>query len=281
MHRIRTITLTALALAALMTTTTTAQEPEAPIELWRAGGVAGFSLIGHATSGMTGLPGIPSCCPGYDGGSGSGWNLGPAIELPLATRLSGTLRLMAAGYGGTLEADEHQLVTADRDTVTATFRHTITESQTAVAIEALAAYAPVGDLKVFAGPRIDVMIGSSYDQEERIMEPSTILYENDMRTRLVYDGSLPEASTLHLSAVVGVRYDIAINADRTLFLSPEISLWKDFTNIVADRDWSMSGVRFGLGVAFARYRMPVQKEVLPLPPIETEEPQPSGSGSGY
>src|SRR5687768_8966069 len=96
MHRIRTITLTALALAALMTATTSAQEPEAPIELWRAGGIAGFSLIGHATSGMTGLPGIPSCCPGYDGGSGSGWNVGPAVELPLANKLSGTLRLMAA-----------------------------------------------------------------------------------------------------------------------------------------------------------------------------------------
>jgi hypothetical protein len=235
---------------------------------------------------MTGLPGIPSCCPGYDGGSGSGWNVGPTFELPLATRLSGAVRLMAAGYGGTLEADEDQLVTADRDTVTATFRHTITESQTAIALEALAAYAPIGglDLKLFAGPRIDVMLGSSYDQEERIVEPQTILYENDLRTRLVYDGSLPEASALHLSLLVGLRYDIALNAERTLFLSPELSLWKDFTNIVADRDWSMSGIRFGVGVAFARYSEPVEppQEEPVIKPIEAEpDTEPSGSGIGF
>ncbi|MGE3799754.1 MAG: hypothetical protein AB7H80_01905 [Candidatus Kapaibacterium sp.] len=214
-------------------------------EGWRIGGFLGWGLIDHQVN-MTGLPGVPSCCPEYNGGSGNGLALGAAVELPLSQRLSISGRLLYASYSGLLEAEEEELVTADQDTVRATFLHSIDESQSGLALESFVTFQPVNRVGLFGGVRTDFSLSTSFHQEERILEPSNIRYENDSRIRLVSDGKLPDASSLQLSLLAGIRYDLPLNTTGTMVLVPEVAFWHELSPVVGERDWQMRGIRFGL-----------------------------------
>lgn len=267
-----------------------AQERQVRPELWRLGGYAGGQIIGYTVD-IAGLPGIPTCCPEFTDGSGQGMAIGASYELRLPQvdpRFSVGTKLLFSLYGTTLEAEERKLVTADRDTATAIFGHTIETSQPALGAEFYGGFEVMPRLTLLGGGRVDMMLGGSYHQQEEIISPETIRYENDQRTRLVFDGSIPEENPLHLSAVIGARYDIPINLDHTLYLSPEVIFWQGFSNIINGNEWTMRGVRFGLSCSFIHRETPAPTPVTPDPTPKTPEvpstpgsiPSTPGAGSG-
>ena len=222
-----------------------------PVERWRAGVFAGGGAFSYDAD-LVGLAGVPSCSPGYQSGSGSGLLFGVAGEIPLASRLSGGLRLLFVTHTGSLKAEERQLVTALNDTVTAVFGHTIEISQPALAIEPLLSYHLIAGLRVFAGAHLDLMLGGSYHQREEIISPGEIRFENDSRLRGVYDGDLPNEARLHAAVVAGLRYDLPMNVGRTLLISPELSVWQGLTNLTAGDSWRMYGIRGGITIYYVK-----------------------------
>lgn len=249
---------------------TDAAATEMGAELWRAGVVGGFGLIGY-TADFIGLPGVPSCCPHYESGSGNNAMFGVSGEIRMAPNLSGGLRVLYARYAGTLTSDEDELVTSGTDTVTAVFRHTIDATQPAIATEAFVTYSILPHFNVTGGARADVMLGGTYHQTEDIVSPSTIRFENDQRQRLVFDGDIPQEKRLHLALQAGLRYDVPINPGRTLMLSPEVQLWQGLGDLVDGITWKMRGIRFGLGLSFLK--LDGSREPSPLEPGKTVESQ--------
>lgn len=227
---------------------------ELPGELWRIGAYGGTQWIDYDTD-ITGLPGVPSCCPSYTDGNGHGLTFGASVEAPIVRGLYGGFRLQFVGYEGTLAAEEQELVTADRDTTTATFGHTIDMSQSAVATEAILSVDVLPRLRFLAGARLDVMLGGTYRQQERIITPGNIRFENGLRMRMVYDGSLPRQAPTHGAVTAGFRYDFPLNNDHTLMLSPEVQVWQGFVDMVRGTELSMRGVRVGLNFYYVARSM--------------------------
>ncbi|MCB9216838.1 MAG: hypothetical protein R3F28_16670 [Candidatus Kapaibacterium sp.] len=272
---------TAILLIALCSTIPTKGQGS---DRWRIGGFLGWGLIDHQVN-MTGLPGVPSCCPEYKGGSGNGLSLGAAVELSLAQHFSLSGRLLYASYSGLLETEEDELVTADRDTVRATFLHSIDESQSGLALETFVTFQPINRVGLFGGVRTDFSLSTNFHQEERILEPSNIRYENNSRIRLVSDGKLPDASSLQLSLQAGIRYDLPLNTTGTMMLVPEVAFWHGLSPVVGERDWQMRGLRFGLElqvISIGRAKSPSPLEPGDrrlIVPIQPEPDTSTGSSS--
>jgi|GEM_PF-2182477 len=281
-----------LLLTALYALPCSAQERTIPAERWRLGGYASGQWIGYTVA-IKGLPDIPTCCPEYTGGTGNGFAAGFAAEtrlLDLDPRFGVGGRLLLALYSSTLTAEEHKLVTANRDTTTAVFGHTIETSQPALAADLFGTYEVIPHLSLMGGGRVDLMLGGSYYQKEEIISPETIRFENDRRLRLVSDGPVPDENAVHVAAAVGMRYDIALNADRTLLLSPEVQIWQGFSNLITGMDWTMRGVRVGINCSFVK-REELAAPITPDPvtpaspstpatpstPVDTGSPSSPGS----
>lgn len=224
-------------------------QPGSDSELWRMGAYGGTQWIDYDAD-MAGLPGVPTCCPRYRGGTGSGLSFGVSVEAPIVNNVYGGFRLLYTGYEGTVSAEEYELVTSERDTTTATFGHTIEMSQPVFATEATFSVAVLPQLRVQAGARVDVMLGGTYRQQERIITPDNIRFENGLRTRMMYDGTLPREAPTHLAVTAGVRYDFPLNEDHSLMLSPEVQIWQGFEDLILGTDLTMRGLRVGLNLYY-------------------------------
>ncbi|MDB5036108.1 MAG: hypothetical protein JWQ98_3349 [Chlorobi bacterium] len=231
-------------------------------ELWRIGGYAGAQVFAYNAD-MSGLPGVPSCCPRYQDGSGGGVVFGVATEIPVVSRLSAGVRFLFNTYSGELKAEERELVTSGRDTVTAVFGHTIRVSQPALGMDALFSYRAVAGLRVIAGAHADMMIGGTYHQSEEILAPGDIRFENDSRQRGLYDGDLPNETRVHVAVMGGLRYDLPMNRDKNLLLVPEIDLWQGVNDLVRGESWKMRGIRAGISFYFIQ---PGARAPTPLEP---------------
>lgn len=220
-------------------------------ELWRVGGLFGAGPLDYNAD-MSSLPGIPSCCPGYEDGSGTFYTIGGAFELPLATDIFFNTRLVFANFSGTLSATEERLVTRNMDTATATIGHSIELSQPAFLFEELIGWRPIDRFRVLAGIRADFMVGGSFHQKEEIVTPDDIRFENDSRVRLEIESDIPREQRANVAFMAGLRYDLPLQSDGSLVLSPELFYWHGVSNLVAARQLTMSGIRIGIGVSWVR-----------------------------
>ena len=130
------------------------------------------------------------------------------------------------------------------------------------------------DLFLLGGARGDFTTSSTFHQEERILEPSSLRFENDSRTRMVFDGPLPDVGAVQVSVLFGLRYDLYLSRDGRWTASPEIIGWLGMIDVVADRSWRTNGIR--LGLTLSRGMVP-PGESSPLDPKpgnrwEPEEP---------
>lgn len=238
-------------------------------EQWRLGGFAHWGGLDY-TADMGALPGVPSCCPSYTDGGGNMFSFGLSWGLPLFSSFAWEGRLSFSRYSGALEAEELELVTAGRDTATAAFGHTIEAVQPALGIDALLSFSLLPHLKILGGIKGEWMPGGRFHQEETILSPDNIRFENDRRYRMVYDGPLPDELPFHLSLIGGLRYEIALNEKGSVLLAPEVFFRQDFIDIIEHERWRMRGFQAGLTLQF------LYEKVRPSPldplPARPEEP---------
>lgn len=237
-------------------------------EAWRLGGFVDWGRLDYATD-LAGLPGVPSCCPHYGDGDGYSLALGLSWGYTLFSHVALEGRLSYALYKGTLEAEEYELVTAGRDTVTATFGHSIEVTQPALGLEALLSVETFSRLRVLGGGRAEWLPGGTVHQEEVILTPDNVRFENDRRQRLVYDADIPSETSLRFSLVGGVRYEIPLNRRGSVLLAPEAFYWQDFSDVIEDHRWRSRGFRVGLALQVVREKGP--DEPSPLDPLPAEE----------
>lgn len=242
----------------------------AGVELFRLGGGVGGSLLDYDAS-FSSLPGVPSCCPGYEDGGGTSFDLGVGFEVPLIERFRLLSRLRFTLTSGELEAEESALIRSGDDTLRARFLHTIELDQPALQIEELIGFAPLRSIRILGGVRLDLMIGGDFHQREEILSPEDIRYENDLRTRMTYEGDIPEESGVGISLVGGVTGDIVLNRDRTLIIAPEILYAYGMSDLISSRSLRSSGLRIGLNLMWVnrtRERAPSPLEPGIYLPVE-------------
>ena len=231
-----------------------------PLESWRAGVYLGLNRMIYTADDLQGLPGIPSCCPGYDQGGGIGVAVGAMAETPINEWFSVGGRLYINTYNGALIHEETVVVDDEGFATEAIFQHRIDADIWATSIEPVAVFGFSEDAKFFTGFRGDVIVRKLFRQEERILEPETIVFENGKNVRMEYEGSIPGGTSFQGSAVFGFRYDFYVDSDRQWVVSPEISGWYSLSPVVADESWKSHGIRIAFIGQYLRYE---QEEVIP------------------
>ena len=226
-------------------------------ERWRLGVFFSFNLNSYVANNMSGLPGVPNCCPGYEGGNGVGVAVGGLFEYPFDKRFSLGARLYLATYNGALKDEEYTTVDVNGMAADAIFEHRINADIWTVAIEPVAMFNVTPDFSIFAGLRGDYAFKKNFHQQERILSPDEIVYDdNGSKERLTFEGEIPDATSFYGSVVAGASYDIKLGKADEWVISPEVMLWYGPTPIMADESWKINGLRLGISGQFLKLVTP-------------------------
>jgi outer membrane protein OmpA-like peptidoglycan-associated protein len=232
---------------------------------------------------FTQLGSYASCCPSFTGGSGVGPMAGLFVTAPLSTsplpswRVQG--RLLYSVNSAVLTNDERSFVADLRDSarvVPALFRHELQATLTSVGIEPVIAFRPFAAFDVMVGGRVGMTLRSHFRQTETLVEPEDFgSYLGSGRTWVEHDTEIPDASTLTLGVVGGLRYVLPLNTDATLLLIPELTAHVQLTNVSTTAPWSMVQVRGGLGLVFSPKKRPEPVDTVDAVPTITTPPPPT------
>jgi len=222
-------------------------------------GLFGDVSLNHHSANFQGLPGVPSCCPRYETGTGTGPAFGGLYQLPLTDLFDLQLRALYHSLNATLSATEATTVLSPTGTpVVGAFQHTLAAGLSTVAIEPLVGIKIIGDLRLNIGFDAGVLISKTYSQQEEIVQPSgggTFLDSagNDTHSRIrnQLSGTIPNASAFQLAALGGVSYALPLNRDCTMFLAPEILYSFGITKVASDLSWTVNSLRLGMAILFS------------------------------
>jgi outer membrane protein OmpA-like peptidoglycan-associated protein len=219
-----------------------------------------FALVGAniSSSQFKGFPGYPSCCPEFTSGSGVGYLLGGFYEyklLPSVPELSFGLRAGLANLSSEFKAleqsDKTTIVTPSGATVQAKINHTITTKRLALHLEPLIQLEWMLPFRFSLGLPISVLIRNEFDGGEKFADDQVGSFSNNLRERNVtLNQPIPQSTTLLLSSLLSVGYDIPINKEKTVFLSPTISFQQFITPMNKQIDWTMFAVFAGAQLRF-------------------------------
>ncbi len=241
----------------------------------RFGVYGGYGFNMHSAS-FSELPGVPSCCPRFESGNGTGMAFGGLLNVPFTSRLSFDLRAGMNQQSGVLSAEETTGVIIAGVPKSGAFEHTIDADLTVVAAEPSVAVRVVGGLSFRAGVSAGVLIGKKYTQKEQIIKPertATFVDGNGndthSRTRNESSGDLPGASQFQAAVLAGVSYDIPLTASRSLLAAPEITYTVPLTSVLANESWKVQTLRFGVALKYASVDAPPEPEAPRIQRVDT------------
>ena len=235
-------------------------------------GSVGYNI--HAAS-FSRLGSFPSCCPEFTGGTDLGMALGGYVALPFGDGWRFHARLTYASEGAPQSFDERTFVADLRDSakvVPAMFRHTLTSSLFTLGFEPLIGLR-LGNLELVGGMRAALPVTAQFAQREELVEPADYgEYLGDDRTWVETEADIPDVPAMRLGIVGGIRYDLPLNANSTLVLSPELLYHRDLSGVSAGVTWEAHQWRLGVSLGF-RPEQRVRKPE-PMPEIDTTPPPP-------
>ncbi|MBK9184300.1 MAG: OmpA family protein [Ignavibacteria bacterium] len=233
---------------AVLLSTATAQDDLRP----RYGLNAGVGIAFHSSD-FTGLPNVPSCCPGYESGTG----LSPVVMAvgmwPMSSSLLMRVRLGYAPLSGSISREEAPRMVVGGVVVDGMFEHNIDVTLNAISLEPTVSAHVAGPMFIDGGVRLSMFPSPAYAQKEEIISPSTSGTfldpsgaDSRSRTRNVYSGEMPSTS-FHAAITLALRAEFPLNVQQSLLLVPEIAVGYGLTNI-GGVDWKVHPFRAGITV---------------------------------
>lgn len=240
----------ASALFLIVATTAFAQVPNDPLLRPRIGLFFDYALGIHAAS-FTQLPDVANCCPEFQTTMGSGFFTGLQYEQPFNKELALHLRLHYGSYGVDFSQTESKPVAlADGSTTNATIRHDLNGSFGQISVEPLLAYRLSSEFMLRGGLTAGYVFSATYDQKEVLETPANATFVGGSRMRNASNGDIKNASSVSVGITVGASYELALNADRTIFLTPEVLFTYSPIPVVSGMSWNAHQIRAGLALSF-------------------------------
>lgn len=240
----------ASALFLIVATTTVAQVPNDPLLRPRIGLFFDYALGIHAAS-FTQLPDVANCCPEFQTTMGTGFFAGLQYEQPFNKDLALHMRLHYGSYGVDFSQTESKPVAlADGSTTNATIRHDLNGSFGQISVEPLLAYHVSPEFMVRGGLTAGYVFSATYDQKEVLETPANATFVGGSRMRNASSGDIKNASSVAVGITVGASYELALNADRTIFLTPEVLFTYSPIPVVSGLSWNAHQIRAGLALSF-------------------------------
>lgn len=118
------------------------------------------------------------------------------------------------------------------------------------------------------------VISNDYQNSEQIISPSSVLFPDGSKKRLISNGSFTEAGTT-VGLSFGLQYELKFQKD--LYLVPELSYRIPLNNTVSKYNWQTSIIRIGLGINWKPTETKQELRELPkkqeeLPHLDTAMP---------
>ncbi|HET7153210.1 MAG TPA: OmpA family protein [Candidatus Kapabacteria bacterium] len=223
------------------------------------GGYADMNINWH-TADFRALPGVPNCCPDFQNGSGIGAAVGLLYESPISRKFSWQLRAGYSWDGATLTSTEGTTVIVNNAAVPGSFQHTVNANIATIGLEPYLKF-NANRFAMQVGFRAGYVISKTYSQKEEIVQPSDVgTFDNGQRTRNVYSGDLPNATSFHMGIMSGVSYEFPMNKSHTMFAAPELQLGLGVSPLVSGLTWNSNVVRIGVAIKY----IPKEDENEPL-----------------
>lgn len=199
---------------------------------------------------FTGLPGIPSCCPEYGGVSDIGFLGGLAYITPFDPTMWLQLRMHYWSYGSPLKATEHlPIEVVNGGPSQATIEHSLVGAFQQISLEPLLAYEVGGGLSAMGGLTLGAGFSNTYEQKETLVDPADGTFQNKSRIRNAISGDIPNANVFQAGITVGFSYDLPLNADGTLLISPEVLFTYSLLPHSQDVSWNTHHLRAGIALS--------------------------------
>ena len=212
-----------------------------------------FGNVDAALSGgsFQGLPTIANCCPEFSSATDIGFLAGLTYIKPLSSDWSLHLRMHYWSFGAPFsETETMPIVDLQGGPAQATIRHDLTGSFQQISVEPLAGYSLSPDFALLGGLTAGYVLSATYEQREVLETPADGVFANGRRERNVLEGDIPDASALGLGLTLGATFDLALNEDRSVFLSPEVLATVSPLNVVSGVSWTIQHIRAGLALSF-------------------------------
>ena len=201
------------------------------------------------TANFTGIPGVASCCPEYSSASDIGMLGGLAYVTPFDEKMALHLRMHYWSYSSSLRDVETQpIVDLDGNPATASVEHSLNGTFQQISVEPLLGYKLAGNLSALGGVTLGASFANDYDQKETLLEPADGTFQNKSRQRNVLQGAIPNAGVFQAGITLGLTYDLPLNADGSLVLSPEVLFTYSVLPHISSVAWNTHHVRAGIAI---------------------------------
>lgn len=232
-------------------------QPRMPIARLGVTGGYGANLY---TAQFRQLPGIPNCCPGFDGGRGTGFAVNLVGEYPWLPYawISGQLGVWT--LSGELWKQERignvALRGAGGDTLlqTAEVGHMLRTSLTAAVAEVGVSSRFFERFLTRLGFTLGILLRRQFSQYEQLLIPEGYVFAAEgSRRRNEYSGAIPESPFALVGVGFGVGY--ALPVGRSWELVPMLQ-YAFFLNNLSSVPWKLSALRLGVGILGTLYPPP-------------------------
>lgn len=235
----------------------------------KVGGYLGYQYNLH-NAGFSQLPGVPSCCPEFQTGTGAGFAIGGLYEIPLSSELSVLLRGGYSSLGATLKETENigNALGPGGSIVSAEVEHYLETTLGVISLQPGLSYSPFdAPISFTVGIEAGYIAVKQYEQREVLVQPVNAIFP-DTRSgiRNESNGAIEDASSIRLAGFAGITTEIPIGKNVTL--SPSLEYFQGLTNVIADSSWGASAVRLATAVKFAL--VPAPEPMRPVEPVKVE-----------
>ena len=223
------------------------------------------------------LPQYPICCNLFKSGFGTGLNFGGLVQFRFDENWFYGGKLHFGNLNGIIKKEQKEPVTVAGMLIDGKTKNVIDVSLNNLVFSPFVAYfvpqvSP--NFYVTVGASIGYTVSANFAQYEELIHPQVGTFENGYRIRNIKSGDLPNLNIM-VAGNIGAGYELPMNKQNNLRLTPEINYNYWFVSPVKNLNWSVSQLTFGVAV---RYHQPPQKEqpiepVLPeLPALELPKP---------
>ncbi len=224
------------------------------------------------------LPGIPSCCPRYETGTGLGINAGLYYSFPISETLEMSAKLQYTMLGGILSKIEPIYLPKSDGSGGSweQFEHSVDASISSISFIPQVNFRLGDQFRAHAGLRGGFVMQKSFSQKEVLLASWGVFPDTKTRTRHEFSGDIPKVSSFEIALLAGLSYDLPISESYEWFLVPEVYYGIGIRNVASvDNRWSINTFSGSIGIKYAPRRViPPKPPPLPPPPPPLPPPPP-------
>ncbi len=224
--------------------------------------------INHHFADFKDFQGIATCCPRFESGTGLGFGSGVFFELPFPKILKIGLRGGFNSISADLIKDEFTTIIDNEELAQGKFEHYLNTSIWNIGVSPYLTARLYKGLNLFIGGHYSYTLKSDFDYVERLVQPENrgVFIDTRTRERNKHTGKIPLYSEIYGALFVGLSYELPINKERNLRLSPEISYYKGLTELAFEKNWTADILKFGLSLKYSA--IPKKKEIPKIKRIQ-------------